>query len=390
MRQLSPREIRLTSPRFLTPRMAAKVASASSATLLSPIPPRTGSKSSSSLLKSGLSTPNHTPEPVNSAPASEQTVQSGSPRPVWPSVPFRLGEPLKPSSPVDGYFPNTGTRAVSNETAEGMRVETPINQGSSEWKPRRPTRPPSPKLEHAGTLSHSLSPELVDHLRSPTQNSPTSPHEDQSGRRSSRRRTNSIGKKGLRHQISSKGLNNLWRKDEKDRPEMPLRAATETVGLFQGALDPRKSSFNSMRTESTPSKAALNSSDTSEFGGIIPSSTSSPTSASLPSRSPHNGFASRILQGSFSFSRKTSDTSHSKRTPSISSPVANSFHRIISETAGAGAAQQPPSPTSPNSPRSVKRKPVPGLSGMKPESDSMKGFVLENPPKKSLPMGVAV
>ncbi len=339
MRQLSPREIRLTSPRMLTPRMAAKVANAN--LQLPPVPSARPVKTTSSPLASAFTNSPTRVDPPELAP----------PLPAGPAVPFvkRSISPVSPSSLHD-YFPTTAAPTISGETLERSRTKT-VKTVSSEWKPRRPTRPPSPKIEHARTLSHSLSPELVDQLRSP----PPSPAEEKDGKPRLRGRTNSISFKGLRNQMSSKNLNNLWRSQEKDRPEMPQRGVSETVGLFKGSVESTNSSFASLGG-STSTTAQIST----DFGQQPRSPAIPTTSALLPSRSTQTGFASRILHGSFSFSRKPSDASHSKRNPSISSPVANSFHRI--EQTSPGIAQAT-TPTSPTSSRSVKRKPVPGLSG---------------------------
>jgi len=377
MRQLSPREIRLTSPRILTPRMAAKVASASLD--LPPVPSRSS-------------------RPAPSPLASQSTASKPELAPplTWPAVPYaKLSDsPASPSS-IQEYFPKQEPAAMLRETLERMRPELPAKPIASEWRPRRPVRPPSPRIEHTRTLSHSLSPDLVDHLRSPGESSPSSPAEEKDAKLRQPRRNNSISLKGLRHQRSGKNINTLWRRDEKDRPEVRQRKPSETVGLFTGGVEPVNSSFAGLRPDTMSTRAYSSSNGTGEFGTVVLSSPTTPVTPSLPNRPSQNGFASRMLHGSFSFSRKPSNAGQSKRSPSISSPVANTFHRIDSVPTGTHSSPGK-SPGSPAPPKSVKRKPVPGLRGsseaiVPSESlHSMRSFVLEDPPKKRVPMGVAL
>ena len=379
MRQLSPREIRLTSPRALTPRMAAKIATAHLQSL--PVPPSSRpSKTASSPVVIGF---------ANSASDTALTPSA------WPAIPFaKMNEtPSSPSS-MQEYFPKFEPQNMSAETVERIDSEVPAKPAASDLKPRRPARPPSPKLEHARTLSHSLSPEMVDQLRSP-QGSPSSPPEETDGRPRQRGRANSISLKGLRHQLSAKNINSRWR-NEKDRPELPPRVASETLGLFKSNVEPNNSSFASLRAEPSSSKAtaSMTATTTAEFKDVGPSIPTTPNSAPVRTKTSQNGFASRILHGSFSFSRKISESGQgqaSKRSPSISSPVADTFQKVNQSP----VSQQARTPTSPVSPRSVKRKPVPGGKGLRmemPASESMtsmRSFVLEDPPKKRVPQGAA-
>ena len=363
MRQLSPREIRLTSPRALTPRMAARVAGAN---LELPSIPRFDQ---SKLPQS----------PLASAPPVPDTA---TPRSDWPSVSFsKLGAPL--TSELVAAEPEP--RNMSAETIQRMGTDSRAEAVFTEWKPRRPVRPPSPKIEQARTLPHSLSPELVDHLRSPTPGSPITPSEDKGGKARLGGRTDSITRKGLRHQISAKSIGYPWRKEGKERPGMPHRAATVTVGLFNGAVGPANTAITNIRTDKSASSTG--NSNAGDFRTILPIVPTTPPSTSISSRSSSDGFASRILQGSFSFSRKQTLAGRPKRSSSISSPMSDSSHRIDSAARG-----QTPDPPSPVSPRSVKRKPVPEVSGALRAvgGEKLRGFVLEDPPKKRVPLGKTI
>ncbi|WWC65659.1 uncharacterized protein I303_108280 [Kwoniella dejecticola CBS 10117] len=284
MRQLSPREIRLTSPRLLTPRMASKVANLA----LPAVPRRSADKlpTASSPLAGGFTSPNldvndEEPSQPNSArsngtfgsaihlnmPSSteihdqiEQTKTEVQPqsedlvKPVWPAV--KHGSPGSPT--IYEYFarpsfPTTVPRqqaqrnvsspaSISTETLQRMKAEEElaaaetVTAKSQEWIPRRPQRPPSPNLNHQRTLPHTLSPEMVDYLhRSPpsTGMSPgvTSPEEKK------RNRSGSISLKGLRNQMSAKNLSQMFHSNPTEAASPPLpNEGKETIGLFRSGL----------------------------------------------------------------------------------------------------------------------------------------------------------
>ncbi|WWC93032.1 uncharacterized protein L201_007996 [Kwoniella dendrophila CBS 6074] len=314
MRQLSPREIRLTSPRLLTPRMAAKVANLT----LPAVPRRSNSKTAptSSPLAGGFTSPNpdefdggHAPEEEESDKSQPHSARSNGtfgsnihletktqpelednavkdedqfqpPRPAWPAV--KHGSPGSPT--INEYFsrPSFSSQSshlpsqakpqqqrnvsspasipISSETLQRMKDEqessatnSNVTAKSSDWIPRRPARPPSPKLENQPNLSHTLSPELVDFLhRSPPPNSDsinspsnngvvgimTSPEERK------RSRSGSISLKGLRNQMSAKNLGQMFKHhnsvndnlDNTNLPSPPLPKQKETIGLFKSGL----------------------------------------------------------------------------------------------------------------------------------------------------------
>ncbi|KAK8849487.1 hypothetical protein IAR55_004821 [Kwoniella newhampshirensis] len=450
MRQLSPRDIRLTSPRLLTPRMAAKVANVS--LTLPEVPKRGTSRHPTSPLAGGsiapvftapliASDPDTTTDVSAEAPITlEDAAELDAPRPAWPAVPFR--SPGSPSS-VHEFFARppptqrnvSSPASISSETQRRMLAESEAAASSAkavEWVPRRPARPPSPKLDHQRTMSHTLSPELVDLLRSPPSVGPGSgtspvgaplspPASSEEKDKRHRSRTGSMSLKGLRHQMSAKNLGQMW-KNDKDSVPMPVQSQrNETVGLFKGGIEVEKSSFpglregQSQRSISGPIPTSASSHST-EFGAIYenendsssyPDPRNSNAIASLPSRT--GKFTSKIFNPSFGF-RKHDDThtksgekdKMSRRKPShdgsiqISGPIMSSFeHKIgtfaTSTTSSTGAMdrpanhtrnfshssqQQPGSPrvtpASPHSPgsKSVRRKPVPGV-GMEEGQDAM-------------------
>lgn len=425
MRSLSPREIRVTSPRALTPRMAAKVAAARVQAANLSLPTTTRNTPTSPLAASHGKIP-PTDIPVPSRPTKPITPKSSDgpvgdqPRdkPSWPAVPF--DSPVSPN--LDDMFrPQNASASVSAETLKRMQGSPP-KQPTTEWRPPRPPRPKSPDLSsfgHARTLSHTMSPELAEQLRSPTSathttNSPVSPDVEPKPRL--RGRAGSVSIKGLRSQMSGKNLNLRWGSD-KDKEPMPA-SNKETVGLFKGATEGQSASTFASLRDSLPA--------TGEFGQVEPTSAGQVDSGSAGSGGKHS-IASRF----FSFGRRgsTKDIHPAQRsvsapkTVTISSPISSSFHKVDSNTSttplrpseSSGKLASPPtapdptisppvalamlphSPSSPASPRSVKRKPVPGIdgvvsvdghlhgeSGMRPSDSlsSMRSFVLEDAPKR--------
>ncbi|WWD20112.1 hypothetical protein CI109_104587 [Kwoniella shandongensis] len=392
MRQLSPRDIRLTSPRLLTPRMAAKVANVN--LTLPEVPKRGSSKHPSSPLAGGFTAPapvafpkppkGPAPPPIETAPVQKARALEDAaeldPRPVWPAVPFR--SPGSPSS-VHEFFARppptqrnvSSPASISSETQKRMQAESEAASSTttkaSEWVPRRPARPPSPKLDHQRTLSHTLSPELVDLLRSPPAANATSPNgapisppavtEDRERRQ--RTRSGSMSLKGLRHQMSAKNLGQMW-KNDKDAIPLPTQSSRgETVGLFKGGVDVEKSSFPGLREGQTSQRSVSGptpisaSPRTTEFGAIHENAIhveASSRNSSLPGKS--GKFTSKIFHPSFGFgSRKHEDATRSvsagggekvdrgskmsRRNPShdgsiqISGPIMSTFeHKIGSFT----------------------------------------------------------
>lgn len=429
MRQLSPREIRVTSPRALTPRMAAKVAAARLQADSLSLPANPRAKPSSPLAASHTfeRAPPLPPRPAPAAAAAtaavpkQKTEEAPLTRPAWPAVPF--GSPDSPN--IDEVFrPQNVQAGVSAETLRRMQASPP-KVPTTDWKPVRPPRPQSPDLTsfgHNRTLSHTLSPELLDHLRSPDAAAMSSPDgeattKDKEGKPRLRGRAASVSMRGIRKRISGKNLHMQWGEKDKEKkddvPAMP-RENEAPVGLFRGASDiAGASSFASLRESQSP---------VDEFGQV--------TGASQPpgSAGSKHGLASRF----FSFGRKTSASASASKdlpaptqrsvsapkTTTISSPITSSFHRIESRADARRPSESsthhpasppssskplpyspsksfinpPQSPQSPASPRSVKRKPVPGfdgvydvpLDGMRGSESlsSMRSFVLDEPPKR--------
>lgn len=390
MRQLSPREIRITSPRVLTPRMAAKVAAARVQAANLSLPSPSGKpKMASSPLATGFAAQQRHKLPSSTTierpprgDASKLDPTSHDDRelekPAWPAVPF-----ASPSSPtIDDIFKHaqpaqSSSGAISAETLKRMQASPP-RQGAKEWRPIRPPRPQSPKLEHQRTLSHTLSPELTSQLRStpgqqvPPGNgkeSPMSPvNEDEvveaNGKPRLRGRAGSISVKGLKKQMSGKNLSLRWGSERDrqqsesqipvpsssntvDRPDLAQRSVSETVGLFKSSLldTTTDTSFASLREGNVARSTSLKQTNKDQ-SGPEPSLPSPPTSAS--SATFKSGFASRILGNSFSFGRKNSTSSSapkdastghgdkktkgsSQRSASISSPIASTFHKVESD-----------------------------------------------------------
>jgi hypothetical protein len=381
--------------------MAVKVATAN---LTLPNVPHTRSKISSSPLATAFE-PQDPPNLPNRI--SSRVTPSGASRPAWPSQTYASSESVLPPNP-------NPTPAVSQETLLRMQSSPPQTK-PTDWKPPRPNRPPSPGLLHQRTLSHTLSPELVELIRSPGSGGEESSPKDKPRLKG---RSGSISLKGLKSQMSGKNLNGLWKADgahapmpsskgETPAPQFVRTHTGETVGLFKGPVDGggATTSFASLRSVS----ANVGATDVLGEFGTTSTAAKSPKSPapvsradSLPSKP--QGLASRIL----SFGRKTSNSSvptapakpTSKRNLSVSGPLPASFVKNTDTpprgrpSDNAGLIRSPTSPKSPTSPRSVKRKPVP-KAGENPkeeldgfgigiqESDSlpsMRSFVLEDPP----------
>ena len=295
MRDLSPREIRLTSPRLMTPNMAARVATLQRAPALPPRPVRP-------------------PMPLSAASAPT-LAKSISMRSI--SAPKRDVSAAPITAPLPPAWP-----ALPHDSPDSPSFTMPV-------RPARPHRPPSPNIKHARTLSHTLSPELVDQLtRTPT--SPTTP-----------RSTRSVSLKALRHQMSARNLHISWK--DKSTP----------VGLFRDPSSPAASTFPSM-TAGPPSDDLL------EFGVVDLDALHAARSASSTGSKSPKGF-SRMLPRSFGFGSSTSSSRRTKRPSAdltISPPVAASFHRLEDSAVKSQHARVPSNDA--NSPRTTKRKPVPG------------------------------
>jgi hypothetical protein len=426
MRQLSPKEIRLTSPRELTPRMAAKVVNLQFPPAL---PPRSNNRPAKSPLVNSFTDPD-----LDSA-SKAQDIPMPS-RAAWPAVPYAKHSESPGSPQLDEYFkpptrpsidsPGFRKSSFSEETRKRMEAEReslsrPI---ATEWKPRRPARPPSPNIStqtHERTPSYTLSPELVSNLKSPPIGGPVSPEVEE---RKIKPRSNSISLKGLRAQMSKAG-NRASRKDE---PEpMPDRSRDkseerETYGLFKQPID-STSSFPGL--ESRPSLS------TSEFGSMDSTEAdSAQATASLPAK--QSGMR-RLFGGSLPFKNRSSSDNHthtlaqttsrtslkSRRNPShdganltISPPIPESFQKHenafsnprkgsqgeLGQIPMSPPRRQPVQPGSPGSPMNVKRKPVPGgdMELMRDQNaseaaagltgsvsfGSVASFVLEEAPKR--------
>ncbi|WWC73478.1 uncharacterized protein I206_107448 [Kwoniella pini CBS 10737] len=465
MRQLSPREIRLTSPRMLTPRMASKVANLT----LPAVPRKPASKPppASSPLAGGFTSPNPNVDyeeisQPNSAKSNgtfgsaihldvaqtkveEQSNQSKAEakseelsKPAWPAV--KHGSPGSPT--IHEYFsrpafPSTAPKeqqnrnasspaSISTETLKRMKDEQEQAAGenipakSGEWIPRRPQRPPSPNLNHQRTLSHTLSPELVDYLhRSPPQTAGVPSPGVTSPEQRRRNRSGSISLKGLKSQISSKNLSQMFHSNPAEASSPPLpNEGKETVGLFKSGI-PSENEFGllrnglggGMRSVSSPMPNSANSTNT-DFGPAIspeePSTNSMNRGSSGKSRFKLWGFRSNESKDR---SSKTSSSSIGRRNPSIdastkkiSEPIVDSFIHKDSfdhsnshpDHLGHGRIPSIPNiPSSPNptSPKSVRRKPVPGGNENEAMKNSislhsMTSFVLEDAPKGRRTVGM--
>jgi len=184
---------------------------------------------------------------------------------------------------------------------------------STEWKPRRPVRPPSPNISsgaHARTPSYSLSPELVSSLKSPSVGAPKSPEGEAGEKR--RTRSNSISLKGLRASMS-KSSNRSSRKDDREPvPDLPRESkveSRETYGLFRQPIE-SSSSFPGL--EGRPSLSP----SMTEFGSTDGNPSHPPpeiqSTASLPNK--QSGMR-RLFGGSLPFKNRSSSDTH---TPTLS------------------------------------------------------------------------
>lgn len=450
MRQLSPKEIRLTSPRMLTPRMAAKVASLEFPPLGPNAPaPRSAPLPTPSPLAATFhpDVPSEDEDPASAPPSTtfEAARLAGTaamappaasddlPQPSWPAVPYiALGSPGSPSS-IQEYFkdiprPGTTSSPLSEETRKRMEAAqaaaATTTSGATEWKPRRPVRPPTPNLDNPDIVTHAVSPDMVDVLlRSPPSAVPVPPSpaspalaQGEGEKERKRSRSNSISLKGLKH-MSSRTFGR--RVSDKDAPPLPFKDSDrdnikdkdrETVGLWKGGVSPATPTFPGLRDRTDRSSA---SPSVNEFGTMATTGQDEPAAMavhSLPSRGDHGKGFGRFLH----FGRKGSDSpkekdrhshshSHSRderdrsrRNLSIDGPIhisapISTTHHVI---AGPGASDSPaqlmatlsrtdsyvpgsprsaksgmvPSPsiasgmaTTPASPRSVRRKPVPEM-----------------------------
>lgn len=377
MRQLSPRDIRLTSPRMLTPRMAAKVATSKlqfpidpssrpsrATSSLARAPSHSASSSSSSLSsaapipeteKSTLTVNTYTTQ--SSVPSFDATTLSrppleaeysdaGLPRPAWPAVPFAKLAGDSPGSPnsIHEYFRQaTPDSPISTETLSRMRMSPPANVSdmAGTKAPRRPNRPPSPDLSDPSfppyQRQYSLSPEL---LRSPggpgSPGAPPTP--DKSAR--SKPRSGSISLKGLKH-MSSRNFG--WKRGENEKPPaLPLMARNEmqpglpgerpagmAIGLFGSGDGDRDGVKVSPQASTFP---GLGMGQPTEFGQNEGASGVSRT-GSVPSKTKESGgfsrwnpFGSRRGNGNTGTpgspaekekDKNRSSTKSSKRNPSI-------------------------------------------------------------------------
>lgn len=509
MRSLSPGEIRLTSPRSLTPRIAAKVAAATLTLPASGHSAKPASVPRSSTL---------VPSPLANTFTGKNDASGPAPATSWPAVPYAKG-PGSPniseyfaagpaSSHTDNALPSASSAAeetkpslpkatrpiqlapalpsppmsltgaapkadyVPTRTATPTRTDQPTTSAALKagpaWRPSRPARPPSPRLEHQRTPSYSLDQSLVDQLRSPrsadesfSPGSPASPQRfDASGRPQKARAGSFAGLKGLKHSMSNKNLSIVWGKDgmpaSPPAPVLPPRA--ETVGLFRGGVGEDRYAHAVLPSTSPMTGFAPASPRKTEFGmtgsrslpdSVSPRAKPVPAPPLSASRIPGQALASRLFHGAFGL-RKSDDTKSgsskdhahgSGKTatkPVIGGPVDGSFQKFpspsltsLSSYATSGGPPthgsymttsssftlltpapegQPLQPSysresglgSPNagsnSPRGVRRKPVPGTygqgqgqgmegggglsqAGSMPSLNSMRSFVLEDPPK---------
>ena len=444
MKTLCPRDIRIISPRTLTPRMNAKVAAArvQAANLALPVP---SARSNFRPSTAPSTSPNPAFGKARTESAGEQTrpnvdLYTDKPLPSWPAVPF--GSSRSPK--LEDMFRDQSDKTLSTETTQRMGASS--KRTYDEWRPTRPPRPKSPDLDLRKALSHSLSPVMLEHLRSPPM--PVSTITADEPKQRMMGRSGSVSFRGLKNQISGKNLNLRWTSERDSEKDSEKDTTREPVGFIKNPVEEEPSSFVSLRQEKV-----------NEYGKIDEHAT--PSSK--------NGITHRLFNSSsFSFGRKNNG-SHlppdlkrggatrpgsrgSRRNPSldgsikISSPIVSSFQKIDGANGtglssmpmaspivsygsmpgsgslpGANAGESlmghnrrpsggipPASPQSPASPKSVKRKPVPGYEvrnetdivpelglgldgvggvgpGMNNESlASMASFVLDAPPRKKL------
>ncbi|KAL7420753.1 hypothetical protein Q5752_004705 [Cryptotrichosporon argae] len=240
MRDLSPREIRLTSPRHLTPRTATKIGLAGLTVdpSLAPPPPARLAKPTSPLAGTFIGPNGERTSPVPGAGVPG----AAAGRPAWPAVPFaQISEHGSPGSPgsIHDYFRRdalpspttataTATGGVSTETRQRMQAALPPPKTvASEWKPpRRPSAAPvpGPGPEHAH--SPSSSPAFAA-VRTPDMSAvagpsgaarPSSSTPEESKRRT---RAGSISLRGLRSRSSRRSDKD---RDRADAPDVPVPA----------------------------------------------------------------------------------------------------------------------------------------------------------------------
>lgn len=371
LRSLSPRDLRLTSPRVLPPPEGSSPLSSSS------LPTRKASRPARSPL---------IPAPASPIVKTEQTIST----PAWPAVPFATV-----NSPVLGQHNEVESRntVLSPETMQRMEYEpVPVQQSPSGWKPQRPARPPSPDLSVLAAREHPLSPEIVQAIERHTGESPKASETVVLHRE----RSNSKSFKGLRNQMSIPKMNKLWHRKDDRMPEIP--SSPTTIGLFPVPLDDSRSPEDDAQTR--PPMESFQSERSSrggpdEFGAVTQPVQNG--SSSLPSKS-SGGFGRRILNGFGSRRREPGSPEATTRQRVISSPI------IVQKGSGLDPPSATPSTpptvpespsyqslTSPASPKSVRRKPVPSqteavnpLPNSMSLASSMASFVLEDPPKRKI------
>ncbi|TYJ54698.1 hypothetical protein B9479_004637 [Cryptococcus floricola] len=370
MRGLSPKEIRVTSPRYMTPGTAARMANNSTLTPLPSVPERVPL----SPLNEQLQTPNfdisdneYSGSDYGEGESMEESAQRHSTAPTnkensyvvedpidmdqqqaWPAQSYRT--PTLPNSPTavqhfhrpsfptpeqassPGAGPSrqldaTSPVAVSSETMSRMQADEPKKAATPDWVPRRPARPPSPQLPDQSTLNHTLSSGYVDILRSPPPSvSPTgktfigspkfglglaSPEASTSGLYEDGRRKKGGPLKGLRHQMSGVNLGIKWKQDGKD-------------------ASPGQSSTSGL------------ASSPNEFGALAEHEEDDGRHNSLPGRVNPAKLSSRIFPASFGFRKNDESRPASlphRRNPShdgpiniseISGPIMSSFRHTRS------------------------------------------------------------
>lgn len=399
MRQLSPRDIRLTSPRMLTPRMSAKLADLelpSVSRAAKGVKPGRSPLGEAFKPEQEVARPNKEKKTSLSAPPSsvshlvfapgDQDSEHGADlsRPTWPAVPFvkLSGSPGSPSSVNDlfthGARPTTMVKSsMSPETTSRMQMHATAPSG--EWTPSRPVRPPSPNIAEPESSPRTIDPYVLETLRSPQQaaavavaiSPAASPGSPGGGTVRTKQRSNSISLKGLKH-MGSRTFHRSGSGSGKEKhvpPPLPL--GNDAVGLFRGPVTPTATTFPGLRGRSTGAAmsppAVSSAGGTSEFGAMA-SSQDAPTSASsatamqynsLPSQSHTKGGFGRLFNP---FGRRTSDNggkkatskghspnidSHANAQPhimQISSPLPSSFAHAHTHAQPAPAGQSPGSP----------------------------------------------
>lgn len=425
VRDLSPKEIRFTSPR------SKSIDNSNPPVNQGDLPARGSSRLEGApaappspfghLLPPGKSRlPYLLPEHAQSGKLSHASTGSAtslpspplSPNAQWPAVPFESVQ--SPESPgLQEYFakgnapPTMATdqknRIVSAESAQraqrqGGSPVLPISAGErpKSMAPKRPPRPPTPDLAMPDTVPHVLPSEHVEAIKHPspvTQHSPVFT------------RPVSMTLKGIRRQVSHKTM--------KPRERAHQFAVANSRGE---SFHPRESSGMSAVSHTS----SMYSSPSDDPPGMFPRGdmgefgmTDYTHPATFPTRQGGGGFTSRL----FSFGARRQQREQEERPMTImhiSNPIATSVkhHQVTpAELAASGAAggisagplPPPPirtstpresrgsnlstmnhngstttlnlpdsgTPSMPNSPtslRHVRRKPVPGMEG---ERDSM-------------------